>query len=80
MAANVYQWPSERSTPKKTLGVHKLDVLTTLSSQVTSLSKKVSSLITQANVIRTPTKTCDLCGGPQEAHNAKKGIRSCHPN
>ena len=32
MAANAYQWPFEFNTPKKKLGVHELDVLTTLSS------------------------------------------------
>ena len=29
---NAYQWPIERNTSNKSLGVHKLDVLTTLSS------------------------------------------------
>ena len=32
MAANAYQWPSERHNSKKVLGVHVLDILTTLSS------------------------------------------------
>ena len=45
MVTNAYQWPFECNTPKKTLGVHELDVLTTLSSQVTTLSKQVSFLI-----------------------------------
>ena len=39
MAANTYQWPSKCNTPKMTLGVHKLDVLTTLSSKVVTLPK-----------------------------------------
>ena len=65
MATNAFQWPSDRNVPRKKVEVHELDVLTTLSSQVASSSKQVSSLITQANVIRNPTKACDLCGGPQ---------------
>ena len=64
MAENAYQWPIERNTSKKQLGVHKLVVLTTLSSQVASLSKQVSLLTAQANIIKTPTKTCDLFRGP----------------
>ena len=39
MAANAYQWPSKRNASRKKLGIHELDVLTTLSSQVASLSK-----------------------------------------
>ena len=61
---NAYQWPFECNTPKKTLGVHKLNVLMTLSSQVAFLLKRISSLMAQENVIRTPTKACDSCGGP----------------
>ena len=37
------------------LGMH-----TTLSYEIVSLSKKVSSQMDQSNVIRTPTKVCDL--------------------
>ena len=44
MAANAYQWPFDRNAPKKIVGVYKLDVLTTLSSQVAILFKQVSSL------------------------------------
>ena len=44
MVANAYQWPSKHNTPKKTLGMYELDVLTTLSSQVATLSKQVSCL------------------------------------
>ena len=73
MMANAYQWPSIRNAPKKTLGVHELDVLTTLSSQVASLSKQVSSFTAQANVIRTPTEACDLCGGPHTSTQCQEG-------
>ena len=38
MTTNVYQWPFEHNT-LKILRVHELDVLTTLSSQVATLSK-----------------------------------------
>ena len=44
MAANAYQWPSDCNVPRKIVGVHELDILTILSSQVASLSKQVSSL------------------------------------
>ena len=32
MEANAYQWPSKHNTLKKTVGVHELDILITLSS------------------------------------------------
>ena len=64
MLANAYQWPSKCNAHRKIVGVHELDILTTFSSQVASLAKQASSLTAQANVIRTPTEACDLCGGP----------------
>ena len=64
MATNAYQWPSKHNTPKKTLGAHELDVLTTLSSQVASLSKQMNSLTVQANMTRTPIEACDSYRGP----------------
>ena len=57
MEANAYQWPFEQNTLKKTLRVHELDFLTTLSCQVATLSKQVSSLTAQTNVIRTPVES-----------------------
>ena len=41
MATNTYQWPSKWNTLKKTLRVHELDVSTTLSSKIVTLSKLV---------------------------------------
>ena len=73
MATNAYQWPFECNTPKKTLGVHKLDVLITLSSQVTSLSKEISSLINQVNVIKTLVEACDLCRGMHTSMQCQEG-------
>ena len=70
MATNAYQWPSECNTPKKTLGSYELDVLITLSSQVASLSKQVSSLFL--------LKQATYVEGRIQAHNAKKEICSCH--
>ena len=63
MVGNACQWLFKHNTPKKTLRVNELDVLTTLSSQVAILSKQVSSLTTQTNVIRVLAKVCDLCEG-----------------
>jgi hypothetical protein len=34
MATNNYQWPNERSIQKKTVGVHEIDAITTLTAQV----------------------------------------------
>jgi len=76
MVANAYQWPSERHNSKRVFGVHELDILTTLSSQVASISKQVSSLTSQANAINTPYKTCDQYGGPHMSTQSQDGYSS----
>ena len=45
MGTNAHQYPFARNNLKKALSVHELDMLITLLSQVTFLSKQVSSLI-----------------------------------
>ena len=40
MASNSYRWPLERLMPKRTAGVHELDAITALTTQVAVLSKK----------------------------------------
>ncbi|KAK6160738.1 hypothetical protein DH2020_004119 [Rehmannia glutinosa] len=44
MAANSYQWPSERSTPRKVVGVLELDTMSALASQISALSKQIATL------------------------------------
>ncbi|XP_024025398.1 uncharacterized protein LOC112092750 [Morus notabilis] len=39
MATNNYQWPSERSIPKKIAGLHEVEAITNLTAQIASLSK-----------------------------------------
>ena len=73
MAANAYHWLIERNISKKLVGVHELNILTTLSSQVASLYKQVSLLIAQANVIRTPAETCGLCGDLHTSTQCQEG-------
>ena len=59
MASNNYQWSSERSLPRKTVGAHNIDVVTTLSAQMTALSNKLKHL----NVSVIQTQVCELCRG-----------------
>ena len=61
MAANAYQWPSERAVPKKVFGIQENDVLTRLSTQVETLAKQLGNLT--ANAIHTQSASCDFCGG-----------------
>ena len=65
MAFNNYQLPSERITPKKTNGVHELDVFNNLAVQVSLLTKQLQSTHLQnaqvvANVIQAPSSSCDF--------------------
>ena len=61
MAANAYQWPSERATSKKVFGIQENDVLTKLSTQVETLTKQLGNLT--ANAIHTQPRSCDFCEG-----------------
>jgi hypothetical protein len=44
MSTNSYQWPSERSIPKKTAGIYDVDPLVSLSAQVSALSNQIAAL------------------------------------
>ena len=44
MAANNYQWSSERSSQKKAIGVYELDAITALMAQVATLTRKLGSM------------------------------------
>ena len=43
MTLNNCQWPSEKLTPKKPVGVHELDVFNNSTVQVSLLTKKLQS-------------------------------------
>ncbi|PON51070.1 hypothetical protein PanWU01x14_219280 [Parasponia andersonii] len=64
MAANAYQLPIERSTPKKAYGVHEVDALTTLTAQVTALTKRFDA-------IHPTPERCNLYGGPHASGNCQ---------
>lgn len=61
MASNNYQWPSDRTIPKKAAGVHEIDAITALTAQVATLSRQLGNL--NVNAIHVPPKVCELCGG-----------------
>ncbi|XP_062085233.1 uncharacterized protein LOC133791325 [Humulus lupulus] len=63
MAMNNYQWPSERDRNKKVAGMHELDAITALTTQVASLAKQLqqNSMATQVMQIQA---VCHNCGGP----------------
>jgi hypothetical protein len=52
------QWPNERSIQKKTVGVHEIDAITTLTAQVHSLTQQLKTTQLSANAIHT---ACDFC-------------------
>ena len=67
MASNNYQWTSERSMPRKIVGAHNIDVVTTL--QMTALSNKLEHL----NVSAIQTQVCELCRGNHISVNCQVG-------
>ncbi|XP_024030361.1 uncharacterized protein LOC112094221 [Morus notabilis] len=44
MASNNAQWPSERSSVKRAVGMHEIDLLVTFSAQISALTNKISEL------------------------------------
>lgn len=64
MASNNYQWPSERSSPRKAIRAYEIDALITLIAQVTvqvaALSKKFDTLGVQA--VQNSFIVCEMCG------------------
>ena len=66
MATNNYQWPSERSIPKKTAGLHEVDAITNLTAQIASLSKQLQSTQLTANAIQTSSLVCEFCSGSHQ--------------
>ena len=78
IALNNFQWLSERVTPKKPAGVHKLDVFNNLAVQVLLLTKQLQSTQLQnaqtvANVIKAPFPSCDFCNGPHLSEKCQMG-------
>ena len=68
MAMNNYQWPNERRIQKKTVGVHKIDAITALTTQVHSLTQQLKTTQLLANAIHTigwepilSSRTCSFC-------------------
>ncbi|XP_060965239.1 uncharacterized protein LOC133034212 [Cannabis sativa] len=58
MAITNQQWSTERGHSKKVIGMHEVDAITKLTTQVEALTKLVTAQAKQAQVI------CELCGGP----------------
>ncbi|KAI3461414.1 hypothetical protein Pfo_018077 [Paulownia fortunei] len=72
MAANAYQWPSERIAPKKVFGVHDVDALATLAAQVAAaLSKQFNSIHTNPTPILI--EVCNFCSGPHHSMECQVG-------
>ncbi|KAJ8617556.1 hypothetical protein MRB53_013742 [Persea americana] len=56
MASNNYMKASDRSFPRKSVGVHEVDGFTALSAQLASIQKQLGSL--NVNAINSPTLIC----------------------
>ncbi|XP_062103933.1 uncharacterized protein LOC133815062 [Humulus lupulus] len=63
VATNNHQWFDERSSGvRKAAGVHELDAITALTTQVASLTKKLQQNTVSANAIQMAAR-CEICGG-----------------
>ena len=70
---NNYQWPSERFLPKKVAGLHETDAITTLTAQVTSLTRQLQSSQLTAKAIYTPPPSCDFYQGDHTSKEFQGG-------
>ncbi|XP_024022201.1 uncharacterized protein LOC112091842 [Morus notabilis] len=71
MATNNYQWPSERSIPKKIAGLHEIDAITNLTAQIASLSKQLQKTQLTANAIQISSPVCEFCNGPHQSYECQ---------
>lgn len=60
IASNNYQWPYEKSVPRRSVGILDMDVANALTIQVPVLIKKFDTLAVHS--VQSPFVTCDLCG------------------
>ncbi|XP_021299980.1 ferrochelatase-2, chloroplastic-like [Herrania umbratica] len=60
IASNNYQWPLERLGTRNIVGIHELDVMNTVSTQLASLTKKIDKL--NANAVQNSFMTCEFYG------------------
>ena len=71
MASNNYMKASDRSFPKKSVGVHEVDSFTALLAQLASIKKQLGSL--NVNAINSPTLICEFCGGNHFSRECQVG-------
>lgn len=68
MSANNFQWPSERATTRKPVGVYQVG-LTPINIKLDSLAKRMNSV--GENLIQA---SCELCGGSHPSKGCQNGI------
>ena len=75
--------PSDRVVPNKVVGMHNVDVLTSLMAQMTLLTKQLQNAQVQSariqnarftpNAIQSCPSLCDFCNGPHQSSNCQLG-------
>lgn len=73
MAMNNYQWPSERILPKKAMGLHEIEAITTLAAQVHTLTQQLKANQLMANAIHLTPPVCDFCHGTHPSEECQVG-------
>ncbi|KAJ4724582.1 DNA-directed DNA polymerase, partial [Melia azedarach] len=71
MAANAFQWPAERLTPKKAFGVNEVDNISALTAQLATLTKQLGVMTAQS--IHIPQVVCELCSGNHPSTDCQVG-------
>ena len=63
MAKNSYQWQSDRSQPRKVVGVHRLDSVIALSAQIEALNRKIDKISMTTPAMQHQGVQCEQYGG-----------------
>ncbi|KAM1218499.1 hypothetical protein TB2_045614 [Malus domestica] len=61
LATHSQQWRVERG-PSKDVGVHEIDVMSTMATQISNLNKKFDNLMT-VKFVKSFDVVCDICAG-----------------
>ena len=73
-ATNTNQWPRDKITPVKAVGITDNEVLSNLVTHVSQLIKQLTRQQGTANTIQTsPWELCELCGGQHSSTECQLG-------
>ncbi|XP_022855324.1 uncharacterized protein LOC111376589 [Olea europaea var. sylvestris] len=78
IAENQSMWPTDREAPRKTSGLHNVDVVTALAAQIEVLTMKMDNLSKSVNMVHQSPPVCEGCGADHAS--TRYPLASTHVN